>query len=283
MLAPSLEHERSLWRICQAMRQSVSQVPVAVGQRRLDVTVSVGGVLADPAGSHELIIDQADRALYAAKRQGRDRTRLFSELTANDLAAEEPEAIRLAQALSLSAGVREGVPEEHAEEVAELAGAIASGLGLPEDIGPALPPRRLAARHRQGGDPGSHPGQARRARRARMAHHAHARRDRRAARAPHRRGEHRPRWPCGTITSASTAAAIRTASRATRSRSRRASWPSPTPSAPSLRTARTAARARRSTALAELRAGAGRDHDARAVEALARVIAARPAPALAAA
>jgi HD-GYP domain-containing protein (c-di-GMP phosphodiesterase class II) len=81
-----------------------------------------------------LIIDQADRALYAAKRQGRDRTRLFSELTANDLAAEEPEAIRLAQALSLSAGVREGVPEEHAEEVAELAGAIATGLGLAEDV-----------------------------------------------------------------------------------------------------------------------------------------------------
>ena len=102
-------------------------------QRRLDVTVSVGGVLVDPSGSHELIIDQADRALYAAKRQGRDRARLFSELTLNDLAAEEPEAIRLAQALSLSAGVREGVPEQHAEEVAELAGAIASGLGLPED------------------------------------------------------------------------------------------------------------------------------------------------------
>ena len=134
VLAPALADERALWRICEAVRQSVGQRPIVVGARRLDVTVSVGAVLADPMGSHELIVEQADRALYAAKRLGRDRARLFSELTPFDLAAEEPEAIRLAQALSLSAGVREGVPEQHAEEVAELAGAIASGLALPEDV-----------------------------------------------------------------------------------------------------------------------------------------------------
>ena len=122
------------WRICEGLRQSVGQLPITVGARRMDVTVSVGAVLADPAASHELIVDQADRALYAAKRLGRDRARLFSELTAHDLAAEEPEAIRLAQALSLSAGVREGVPEQHAEAVAEFAGAIAGALGLPDDV-----------------------------------------------------------------------------------------------------------------------------------------------------
>jgi diguanylate cyclase (GGDEF)-like protein len=134
VLAPALDHERALWRVCQALRESVGAMPVTVGQRRLDITVSVGGVLADPMSSHELIVDQADRALYSAKRQGRDRSRLFSELTANDLAAEEPEAIRLAQALSLSAGVREGVPEEHAEQVSDLSGAIALTLGLPDDM-----------------------------------------------------------------------------------------------------------------------------------------------------
>ena len=133
-LAPDLPDERALWRICEALRQNVSQLPITVGARRLDVTVSIGALLADPTGSHELLVDQADRALYAAKRLGRDRAKLFSELTAHDLAAEEPESIRLAQALSLSAGVREGVPERHAEEVAELAGAIAAGLGLSEDI-----------------------------------------------------------------------------------------------------------------------------------------------------
>jgi diguanylate cyclase (GGDEF)-like protein len=134
VLAPALDHERSLWRVCQTLRESVSVQPITVGRRRLDVTVSAGGVLADPTGSHELIVDQADRALYSAKRQGRDRSRLFSELTANDLAGQEPEAIRLAQALSLSAGVREGVPEQHAEEVSDLAGRIASGLGAADDM-----------------------------------------------------------------------------------------------------------------------------------------------------
>jgi diguanylate cyclase (GGDEF)-like protein len=134
VLAPALDSERVLWRICEGLRQSVGQLPITVGTRRLDVTVSLGAVLVDPISSHELIFDQADRALYAAKRLGRDRARLFSELTAHDLAAEEPEAIRLAQALSLSAGVREGVPEQHAEAVAELSGAIAAGLGLPDEI-----------------------------------------------------------------------------------------------------------------------------------------------------
>jgi diguanylate cyclase (GGDEF)-like protein len=133
VLAPAIKRGREMWRMCEALRQSVSQRPITVAERRLNVTVSIGAVLADPSGSHESIIDQADRALYSAKRLGRDRARLFGELTSIDLAAEEPEAIRLARALSLSAGVREGVPERHAEEVSELAGAIASGLGLPED------------------------------------------------------------------------------------------------------------------------------------------------------
>jgi diguanylate cyclase (GGDEF)-like protein/putative nucleotidyltransferase with HDIG domain len=134
VLAPALQQERALWQIAEGLRESVGHVPIVIAERRLAVTVSVGGVLADPASSHEVIVDQADRALYAAKRLGRDRGRLFSDLTAIDLATEEPEAIRLAQALSLSAGVREGVPERHAEEVSEVAGAIACELALPEDV-----------------------------------------------------------------------------------------------------------------------------------------------------
>jgi diguanylate cyclase (GGDEF)-like protein len=134
VLAPALPSEQALWRVCDGLRRSIGSVPIATGARLHNVTVSVGAVLADPAGSHELIVDQADRALYAAKRLGRDGARLFSELTALDLAAEEPEAIRLAQALSLSAGVREGVPEGHAEQVSQMAGAIAAALDLPEDV-----------------------------------------------------------------------------------------------------------------------------------------------------
>ena len=134
VLAPALPDEGALRQICEALRASASGSPIVVGVRSLHVTVSVGAVLADPEGSHELIVDRADRALYAAKRLGRDRGRLFSELTARDLAAEEPEAIRLAQAISLSASVREGLRERRAEEVSEFAGAIAVQLALPEDV-----------------------------------------------------------------------------------------------------------------------------------------------------
>jgi diguanylate cyclase (GGDEF)-like protein len=133
VLAPALPDEGALRSMCEALTRSISQAGIRVAERTIDVTVSIGGVLADPSGTHEEIVDRADRALYAAKRFGRDRARLFSELDARDLAAEEPESIRLAQALSLSASLREGVPEQHAEDVARLAGAIACDLALPDD------------------------------------------------------------------------------------------------------------------------------------------------------
>jgi len=62
----------------------------------------------------------------------RSRPRLFGELTVEDLVAEEPEAIRLAQALALSAGAREGIAENHCAQVADLAASIAVAVGLPE-------------------------------------------------------------------------------------------------------------------------------------------------------
>src|SRR6185312_7961900 len=43
-------------------------------------------------------------------------------------------AIRIAQALSLTASAREGMPELHCEQVADLAGALASVLHLPAEM-----------------------------------------------------------------------------------------------------------------------------------------------------
>ena len=59
---------------------------------------------------------------------GRDRTRL-----AGDTASEpdQPELLLLAQSFAYTASIREGVPELHCSEVADLAGAIATRLDLP--------------------------------------------------------------------------------------------------------------------------------------------------------
>jgi diguanylate cyclase (GGDEF)-like protein len=134
VLAPGVENAHQLREIGDRLRLGVSRNPVRHDDRVIDVTVSIGGVLADPTGSADLLVDQADRSLYSAKRLGRDRVRLFAELTPDDLASQEPESIRLAQALSLAASVREGMPELHSEQVAELSGTIAQVLDLPADI-----------------------------------------------------------------------------------------------------------------------------------------------------
>ena len=49
-----------------------------------------------------------------------------------DLVAEEPEAIRLAQALALSAGAREGIAETHCAGSWPTSASIATAVGLPK-------------------------------------------------------------------------------------------------------------------------------------------------------
>jgi diguanylate cyclase (GGDEF)-like protein/PAS domain S-box-containing protein len=136
VILPGLETEEELYRAAEHLRAAIAAAPLGAGpELLLNVTGSAGGALAQSGlWSVEGLIDAADRALYSAKRRGRDQTRLFSELTVEDLVAEEPEAIRLAQALALSAGAREGIAETHCAQVADLAASIASAVGLPEAV-----------------------------------------------------------------------------------------------------------------------------------------------------
>ena len=69
-------------------------------------------------------------------------------------APSEPEAVGVARALALVSGVRRGELDAHASQVADLASQVAEQLGLPDALVAALPARRLAARRRQGRDPG---------------------------------------------------------------------------------------------------------------------------------
>jgi putative nucleotidyltransferase with HDIG domain len=125
-----------LLRISESIRSTVARTPIDVGDGTiLSVTISIGaaravGELALP----EAVTHAADRALYSAKRRGRNQTRLFASLTRDDLIAEEPEAIRIAQGLALAASVREAIPPLHCDQVAELAGAVATELGLSSDV-----------------------------------------------------------------------------------------------------------------------------------------------------
>jgi diguanylate cyclase (GGDEF)-like protein len=132
VLVPAVPDDESLRAIGEQLRNAVRMQPVTIDeQTRLRVTASVGAARAEPGlWSVDGLLDAADRALYAAKRRGRDRVVLISDLTVEDLVAEEPEAIRLARALALQAALRESMPERHAEEVAELAEATATRMGL---------------------------------------------------------------------------------------------------------------------------------------------------------
>ena len=136
ILLAGVTSERALRRTAQAVCRAIGETPIEVADDRLvRVTASVGAVLArEGMWSVEALVDSADRALYSAKRQGRNRAVLASELTVEDLAVDrEPESIRMAEALVLSASAREGMPEEHVREVSELASSIAAELGLAEE------------------------------------------------------------------------------------------------------------------------------------------------------
>jgi diguanylate cyclase (GGDEF)-like protein len=136
VLAPGVPDDDTLRRLADQIRRLVGTLPVAVrGEALLPVTVSIGAVRAgDALRSVEGLIDCADRALAAAKRRGRDRAQLFGDLTVEDLVAEEPEPIRLGQALVLSASLREDLPRADAERISDLAAAIAEQLGLAEAV-----------------------------------------------------------------------------------------------------------------------------------------------------
>jgi diguanylate cyclase (GGDEF)-like protein len=136
VLTPALPDDETLRRLADQIRRLVGTLPVAVdGAGLLPVTVSIGAARAGGAlRSVEGLIDCADRALAAAKRRGRDRVQLFGDLTVEDLVAEEPEPVRLARALALSASVREDLPRADSERISDLAAAIAEQLGL-DDAG----------------------------------------------------------------------------------------------------------------------------------------------------
>jgi diguanylate cyclase (GGDEF)-like protein/putative nucleotidyltransferase with HDIG domain len=134
VLLPEVPDEATLeWR-AETIRASLAVTPVLLaGGTELTVTASCGAAVLAETATDEALLDAADRALYAAKRGGRNRTRLASSLTAEEL-VEEPEVFQLAQGLAFAITIREASPENHCKEVADLSGRIAAKLGLSETV-----------------------------------------------------------------------------------------------------------------------------------------------------
>ncbi len=115
--------------ICAALRATT----LAVGSTAVRISVSCGAVLGGGGRSLEELAAVADSALYAAKRRGRDRACLEADLVDEDRVPEAPESIRVAEAMARATAFREGVPEQHCTQVAELASLVATRLGLPPE------------------------------------------------------------------------------------------------------------------------------------------------------
>ena len=135
VVAPGLDSEAAVAALGERLRHAVAERPVTLpGGIAVPVTISVGAAMvAHGDGSAEHALEFADRALYAAKRNGRNRLRRFSQLDTADLRAEQPECLHIAEALAISSDLREGNLAAHSRQVAELSAAIARRLGRSEE------------------------------------------------------------------------------------------------------------------------------------------------------
>ena len=135
VVVPSVTSEQDVVELGHRLREAVADRPIRVPRGAdITVTVSVGAVLVHrDEGSPEYAIDRADRALYAAKRRGRNRLCRFSELDQLDLRAEQPEALLVAEAVALTNDLRRGAPTGRSSLVAALSTATAEHLHLTEE------------------------------------------------------------------------------------------------------------------------------------------------------
>ncbi len=132
ILLQGVDSDTELDRLAQRLRVTVAREPVSVEGTSIELTISIGAARAgDGVADLDALVEAADCCLYVAKRQGRDRVSLVPDLAPGDAASTEPDAVRLARALAITAGFREASPEAHAEQVAALATLTAERLGLP--------------------------------------------------------------------------------------------------------------------------------------------------------
>jgi diguanylate cyclase (GGDEF)-like protein len=100
VLLQGVGSEEQLDRLAQRLRASVARTPVSAEGVSLRMTISIGGARAvGGLDSLDALVEVADRCLYVAKRDGRDRVSLDPDRVATRSAANEPEVVQVARAL----------------------------------------------------------------------------------------------------------------------------------------------------------------------------------------
>jgi diguanylate cyclase (GGDEF)-like protein len=134
VLLRDVSSEAELAERAERLRYAVSETPIEHEGIRILLTTSVGAVVAPEGASLDALVERADACLYTAKYQGRNRVSLEPEAGGRAVSIREPEVIGMARALAFASSQREGIPEEHAEQVARLAMLTAERLQLPVGI-----------------------------------------------------------------------------------------------------------------------------------------------------
>ncbi len=130
VLVPGVQSHDALRSVAEGIRLAVRDERLATRRGALAITISCGGVLSCGGRDSEELVHAADAAMYRAKQSGRDRTLLAGD-DGTEALSDEPELLLIAQSFAHTASIREGMPELHCAQVAELAGRIATRLGLP--------------------------------------------------------------------------------------------------------------------------------------------------------
>jgi len=136
--APEL-NENSAKQVGERIRKAVADTAFILPDgREIGVTVSIG-IACYPlcADSAEIMIERADQALYLAKREGRNRVYLCSELLQNELEKSPGRVAELlkqdienARAIATAVNVKTTYQRDHADRVEELAMKLGSRLHL---------------------------------------------------------------------------------------------------------------------------------------------------------
>jgi diguanylate cyclase (GGDEF)-like protein len=130
VLVPGAHTHDALRLVAEGIRLTVRDERLTTRRGALAITISCGGVLSRDGRDSEELVHAADAAMYRAKQSGRDRTLLAGD-SGTEVPRDEPELLLIAQSFAHTASIREGVPELHCAQVADLAGRIAIYLDLP--------------------------------------------------------------------------------------------------------------------------------------------------------